>query len=943
MKPKPLRLLAVLSAAILASAAPADAEIYAASDLAGQKSDAEAGFAGFWRTAPSMRLDKKRAALVGTGWARREMLRPIDFAADSETFFRYTVTRNNTARSGTSDYASLALFNDDKAIKQRPMHFGISSNDIFDFGLVEHKSFGRLVKDGEPQTLIVRLVTKADGPDQLEGWAFPADKVPAERPEPMVTDEREYDAKASSLHFNTGNLDGLEAVFEDVRVGSDWASVTAAEVEAPAGQPDKAEPRQAGGDDAEAAAGEAGELGGFRPMRHVRVADNGTHALPIFWSTVSLLPGPRGAAPTVLLQGDQAWLESNTFVYRPDESRRSTAEPKPDARLPLYGPPTFETPLPRGNYQAVPNGQGYDLIDLGSLKQVATADADGKLTMLASPRDTLAGLDDAAAARRDMGGRAGAFKTIADADGDGVPDVLLAQMVDPGEIASYWPRREPPWTTQDRANVGPDADLTTSDGFRGYDVAGNWLGTRRTSELTWMRGEQTPAGLVFGERRPVYHGRDDVAVQWRTWSNRMSAAVVRAKDERGAERPYVVLFSGYERPLMLPVLDDLETGTLRLGAAAPLLRDDQPITDLHLTQVRDVLDVNGDGTHDILCGTGSNGRLMVLSGDRVGGFEVVGPLQTVGGVLAGDTLTVPAVGDWDGDGLSDLVTGDGTGYYLLWPGTRDPTVFGGSRTFTDTGGRPIMVKGETNLQGPHESGWSYSQPEIFDWDADGKPDLLGNDNTATLRLYQRSGGETTLKGAVFTHDGAKLPVGWRSRMTALPGKHHIAGDDRPVLLYVGPDSVLALGIPAKTGSTEIAEVRPLAFEDGEPVVVSGRSGMSGRTQLSTPDWDGDGVWDVMYNTPAVSVVWSERDPAMLASIDALKTSVIYWLRNVGTNDKPVFAAPRRVTWKDGGVIRVEKHSLNVEPADLNGDGKLDLLVGDGPGFVFGLMRDELSW
>jgi hypothetical protein len=175
-----------------------------------------------------------------------------------------------------------------------------------------------------------------------------------------------------------------------------------------------------------------------------------------------------------------------------------------------------------------------------------------------------------------------------------------------------------------------------------------------------------------------------------------------------------------------------------------------------------------------------------------------------------------------------------------------------------------MFKGDTNLQGPHERGWSCWQPGLFDWDGDGELEIIGNDNTATLRLHDRVDGDMmSLRSSVFTHNGRKLPVGWRSRMTALPGDYGLAGDDRPVLLYIALDSVLSLGIPINAGSTEIAEIRPLAFSDAAPLKTSGSAGMSGRTQISTCDWECDG--------------------------------------------------------------------------------ELDLIMGDGPGFLFGLMRSELQW
>ncbi len=180
-------------------------------------------------------------------------------------------------------------------------------------------------------------------------------------------------------------------------------------------------------------------------------------------------------------------------------------------------------------------------------------------------------------------------------------------------------------------------------------------------------------------------------------------------------------------------------------------------------------------------------------------------------------------------------------------------------------------------------------------------------------------------------------------MIALPGDYGLAVDDRPVLLYIGPDSVLTLGVPTTLGSTEISEIRPLAFEDGEPMGVSARAGMSGRKQIAARDWDSDGTWDIVYNSAANTVVVREQDENQRLLGDTLKTSAAFWCRNVETDTRPVFERPRRILWKDGEIIRSETHSCNVEPANLDGDGELDQIKRDGPGFLYGLMRDELSW
>jgi hypothetical protein len=100
--------------------------------------------------------------------------------------------------------------------------------------------------------------------------------------------------------------------------------------------------------------------------------------------------------------------------------------------------------------------------------------------------------------------------------------------------------------------------------------------------------------------------------------------------------------------------------------------------------------------------------------------------------------------------------------------------------------------------------------------------------------------------------------------------------------------------------------------DGKDLEVPG-----GHATPVIADWDGDGRWDLLTGSA---------------------TGAVYWYRNIGKPGAPQFAAPVKLVPEHAGNGYNELLDDGEEPvpgirsqiavADVNGDGKLDLLVGD---------------
>ena len=205
---------------------------------------------------------------------------------------------------------------------------------------------------------------------------------------------------------------------------------------------------------------------------------------------------------------------------------------------------------------------------------------------------------------------------------------------------------------------------------------------------------------------------------------------------------------------------------LKTGDGQALVMDLQMITPT-------AIDWNKDGHLDLIVGD-EDGRVAFVentgrfTADHTPLFLAPRYFQQEADEVKFGALATPVGFDWDGDGDTDLISGNTAGYIaflenLSGPGVEKPKW--AAPKSLEAAGKVLRIQAGTNgsIQGPAEAKWGYTTQCIADWDGDGLPVLLVNSIWGKVVWYRNIGTRSSPKLAA----AQPIEVEWNGLQPAL--------------------------------------------------------------------------------------------------------------------------------------------------------------------------------
>jgi hypothetical protein len=280
--------------------------------------------------------------------------------------------------------------------------------------------------------------------------------------------------------------------------------------------------------------------------------------------------------------------------------------------------------------------------------------------------------------------------------------------------------------------------------------------------------------------------------------------------------------------------------------------------------------------------------------------------------------------DWNGDGRLDLIAGDTDGFVWFFRNTTNskfPVYAAGEKL--QSSGKPIRVYGEWK----ESRAAGYARPEVNDWNNDGKPDLLVADGRGWLFLYINEGSkERPVLGEAKRVQANGKPIDGTARGSVLVCDWNNDGKKDLVFGMIGGKEV-----------SENHEWPHINANPGEDMgfLFYKNIGTDNQPVLDFPKWIKAGPGEgkiITYSRPNLGsyVDWNGDGKKDFIACEFEKNARVYLnTGSGGKNEEPEFKSSAE------GIVIVQPWTTQMmsgaDAIDLNGDGDIDILTGQGHG------------
>jgi len=491
--------------------------------------------------------------------------------------------------------------------------------------------------------------------------------------------------------------------------------------------------------------------------------------------------------------------------------------------------------------------------------------------------------------------------TVGDIDGDGKPDVVIANSGS-NTISIY--RNTAASGSITASSFAPKIDLTTT-------------GTPQSVIITDIDGDGKP-DIIVTNSSPTNNGTisifRNIAVSGSITTGSFAAKVDIAigtslshtvvGDMDGDGKPDIVVQNG---SVLSILLNKTVTGGITTTSFGPR-------ADFIFSSEMTLADMNSDGKLDIV--TSNIG--IAINTSTVGNLSFA-PLITLPNAYSG---SVVCVADVDGDGRPDIITNGSNGITL------SHNISTGNIITSASFDAPVSFA--INLTVPYSPNGTSSSLVVADIDGDGKPDLLyANSGLSQVPVFRNISTNTTFAYSFFDTE-VDFTAGTGNSGLAVAD---IDGDGMPDIIVVNQTS----------NTFSVLRNNPVTPAPSVPPVVSSvtpSSGPVGTTVTITgTNFNSSVASNVVYFGGVKATITSATTTKLVVTVPVGATYEVPSVLNKAnglTGYAPLkfvvtFPSKNDITPQDfDQLVGVSNYTaLNVKVADIDGDGKPDLIFHNG--------------